>query len=101
MVVKFVQGTQPQTWARYVEQYPQRAAQRLTQRLAQQLDRQGTLYVLRREFKDSGCHFRLAYFRPNTTLNPDEQLRYKGNVFSVIRQLRYRPEGKASRSSAW
>ena len=96
LVVKFVQATQPQTWLRYVRQYPTEAAWRFTQRLVQQIEHKGTLYTMRHEFKDSGCHFRLAYFRPNTTLNPDEQKRYKGNIFSVVRQLRYRPEDDPS-----
>lgn len=96
LVVKFIQATQPQTWARYTKQYPNAAAQRLTERLAAFVSQQGTSYVLHNEFKDSGCHFRLAYFQPNTTLNPAEQQRYKGNIFSVVRQLRYRPLGEAS-----
>jgi type I restriction enzyme R subunit len=93
LVIKFIQATQPSTWIRYVKQYPTEAAWRFTQRLAQQIERRGTLYTLRHEFKDSGCHFRLTYFRPNTTLNPAEQKRYRGNLFSVVRQLRYRPAG--------
>ncbi|MBL7066066.1 MAG: type I restriction endonuclease subunit R [Anaerolineae bacterium] len=93
LVIKFIQATQPSTWIRYVKQYPTEAAWRFTQRLAQQIERRGTLYTLRHEFKDSGCHFRLAHFRPNTTLNPAEQKRYRGNIFSIVRQLRYRPAG--------
>ena len=96
LAVKFIQATQPQAWRKYTRQYPTGAAWRITGRLARQIERKGTLYTLRHEFKDSGCHFRLAYFRPNTTLNPDEQKRYKGNIFSVVRQLRYRPEGDPS-----
>jgi len=93
LAIKFIQATQPQTWGRYLKQYPTEAAWRFTQRLAQQIERRGTLYTLRHEFKDSGCHFRLAYFRPNTTLNPAEQKRYRGNIFSAVRQLRYQPVG--------
>ena len=96
LVIKFIQATQPQTWARYVKQYPSGAAKRLTERLAGLIARQGTSYVFHNELKDSGCHFRLAYFEPNTTLNPAEQHRFKGNMFSVVRQLRYRPPGESS-----
>jgi type I restriction enzyme R subunit len=91
LLLAFVQGTQPQTWAKYTRQYPTGAARRFTERVARHVERQGLLYALRHDFKDSGCHFRLAYFRPNTTLNPAEQERYRGNIFSVVRQLRYRP----------
>lgn len=96
LVIAFIQATQPQTWARYKKQYPTGAESRLSARLAEAIARQGVLPLLRGEFKDSGCHFRLAYFQPNTTLNPDEQERYRGNLFSVIRQLRYRPESDKS-----
>ena len=96
LVIKFIQATQPQTWARYKKQYPTGAAERFTTRLAQHIAQKGTLYAFRHEFKDSGCHFRLAYFQPNTSLNPDEQQRYRGNLFSVVRQLRYRPAGEKS-----
>ena len=34
LVVKFVQATQPQTWRKYVRQYPTGAAWRMTERLA-------------------------------------------------------------------
>jgi type I restriction enzyme R subunit len=96
LLLAFVQGTQPQTWARYTRQYPAGAVQRFTERLARHIERKGVLYALRNPFKDSGCHVRLAYFRPNTSLNPDEQERYRGNIFSVVRQLRYRPDAKAA-----
>jgi len=96
LVTRFIQVTQPAEWAKYLRQYPIDAVWRLTERLARLIERRGTLYALREELKDSGCHFRLAYFRPNTTLNPDEQERYKGNIFSVIHQLRYRLEGEPS-----
>jgi len=92
LLLAFVQGTQPQTWAKYTRQYPAGAVRRFTERVAHHIERKGVLYALRNDFKDYGCHFRLAYFRPNTTLNPDEQERYRGNIFSVVRQLRYRPQ---------
>ena len=39
--------------------------------------------------KDSGCKFRLAYFRPASGLNEETRRLYLANLFSVIRQLRY------------
>ena len=96
LVVSFVQATQPETWARYTRQYPTGAAKRLAQRLARAIEQKGASYTFHNELKDSGCHFRLAYFKPNTTLNPAEQQRYRGNIFSVVRQLRYRPESDVS-----
>ena len=96
LLVQFIQATQPWTWSKYQAQYPQEAARRLVERLACQVEKWGTLYTFRHPFKDSGCHFDLFYPRPNTTLNPDEQRRYQGNLLSVVRQLRYRPLGEPS-----
>jgi type I restriction enzyme R subunit len=45
--------------------------------------------VLRNGFKDSGCKFRLAYFRPASGLNEETQRLHAANVFSVVRQVRY------------
>ena len=45
--------------------------------------------MLRNGIRDVGCRFRLAYFRPSSGLNEETQRLYRGNVFSVVRQLRY------------
>src|SRR5690606_23112675 len=43
----------------------------------------------RNGIKDSGCKFRLAYFRPASGLNEETRRLYQANMFSVVRQLRY------------
>lgn len=96
LTIKFIQATQPATWKKFTLQYPSGASQRLVQRLARQIERRGTLHALRSGLKDSGCHFDLVFFKPNTTLNPAQQHGYRANIFSTIRQLRYRPEGERS-----
>src|SRR6266516_6626027 len=58
-------------------------------RLSQEIEKRGTLDVLRKGIKDSGIQVDLAYFRPATGLNPDVQSLYEGNIFTVVRQLRY------------
>jgi len=45
--------------------------------------------VLRKGIKDSGCKFKLAHFRPASGLNEETQKLYLGNLFCVVRQLRY------------
>lgn len=39
--------------------------------------------------KDSGCNFRLAYFRPASGLHEELQRLHAANLFSVVRQLRF------------
>lgn len=95
-LVKFVQATQPETWADYKKHHKQSPERDFAQGVSRHIRRKGTVYALRNVYKDSGCHFRLAYFRPNTGLNPDLQNKYQANLFSIIRQLRYRPQGDKS-----
>jgi type I restriction enzyme R subunit len=45
------------------------------------------LDVLRTGIKDSGCAFKLAYFRPATGLNEELQRLHSANLFTVVRQL--------------
>jgi len=52
--------------------------------------------VLRDGIKDTGCKFRLAYFRPSSGLNPELQQRYEANLFSVVRQLHYSEKNENS-----
>ncbi|MCP4574527.1 MAG: type I restriction endonuclease subunit R, partial [bacterium] len=37
-----------------------------------------------------GCHFQLAYFRPETSFNPEHARLFEANRLTVVRQLRYR-----------
>ena len=43
-----------------------------------------------------GCKFRLAYFKPASTLNPELQILHAANIFSVVRQLRYSEKNENS-----
>jgi type I restriction enzyme R subunit len=45
--------------------------------------------VLRGVVKDSGCTFRMAYFRPSSGLNEESQRLYAANLFSLARQVHY------------
>jgi type I restriction enzyme R subunit len=89
MLVAFVQGTQPKRWARLTERYGEVTADRFTRRVMSEVEKRGLLDVLRKGVKDSGVQVDLAYFRPSTGLNPEVQTLYEGNIFSVVRQLRY------------
>lgn len=58
-------------------------------RLAAEIERRGALDVLRNGIKDSGVKFRLAYFRPASGLNDETRRLHAGNLFSIVRQVRY------------
>lgn len=88
-VVDFVIATQPKEWQRLQQHYGAAVRDRFLRRLAAEIGRRGALDVLRNGIKDSGCKFRLAYFRPASGLNEETQRLYLANLFSVVRQLRY------------
>ena len=88
-VVDFILATQPQTWERLRQHHGANLEARFLERLSREIGRRGALDVLRNGLKDSGCVFRLAYFRPASGLNDELQRLHAANLFSVARQLRY------------
>ena len=57
--------------------------------LSKELDFKGTLHVLRHGFKCYGKTFRMAYFRPNTTMNPEAAGNYAKNRLTITRQVSF------------
>jgi type I restriction enzyme, R subunit len=91
----FIGATQNDEWEELVKRQggdADLAQRRFVERLAKQIDERGTIDVLRHGVHEQGVHFRLAYFRPASGLNPDLQRRYDANRLTVIRQLHYAPE---------
>ena len=88
-VVAFIGATQPKEWQRLKAHYGSEVESRFLRRLANEIEARGVLDVLRQGIKDSGCKFKLSYFRPASGLNEEIRRLYRANLFSVIRQLRY------------
>ena len=93
-LVGFMRETQPEEWAKVEGLYGVHAQERFLKRLADELephdDRGGVVNVLRHGIKMApGAQFRLCYFRPASTKNPDAWERYRANRFELVRQLRY------------
>jgi len=95
-VFDFVYATQPKEWEKLKAQYGTEVKARFLKRLASEVAKQGTLNVLRRGIKDSGCTFRLAHFRPASGLNTETQKLYQANQFSITRQLHYSEKNENS-----
>lgn len=86
-ILDFIQTTQPQQWQRLAKTSPGDAQQILLNNLTSELQSRGMLDVLRHGFKCYGKTFRVAYFQPNTTLNPDSLALYRQNRVTVSRQV--------------
>lgn len=86
-VVAFVQKTQPKIWLRLTQLDAIKAATMLVDSLVKELASKGSLAVLREGFKCVGKTVRLAYFSPNTDLDPSATERYADNRLTIVRQV--------------
>ncbi|MBM3317976.1 MAG: type I restriction endonuclease subunit R, partial [Candidatus Eisenbacteria bacterium] len=88
-VVDFILATQPKEWGKLKQHHGAAVMVQFLKRLAGEIERRGALDVLRQGIKDSGCKFRLAYFRPASGLNEETRRLHAANLFAVVRQIRY------------
>ena len=88
-VVDFVLATQPKEWKKLEQHHGSAVREQFLKRLSAEIERRGALDVLRNGIKDSGCKFRLAYFRPASGLNEETRRLHAANLFSVVRQVHY------------
>ena len=95
-VVDFLLATQPKEWEKLKQHHGVDVKPRFLGRLSREIGRRGALDILRNGVKDSGCKFRLAYFRPSSGLNEELQRLHAANLFSVVRQLRFSEHGEES-----
>ena len=95
-VLDFILITQPKEWDKLKKNVPNETESHFLNRLADEIKKYGTLHVLRNGIKSLGCKFELVYFPPVTALNPDIQRLYQGNIFSIIRQLKYSEKNENS-----
>ena len=95
-VVDFLLASQPREWEKLKQHHAADVKPRFLGRLSREIGRRGALDVLRNGVKDSGCKFRLAYFRPASGLNEELQRLHAANLFAVVRQLRFSEKGEES-----
>jgi type I restriction enzyme R subunit len=87
-VVAFVQRTQPAIWTRLTRLDASKAQAMLLDSLVKELATKGSLAVLRSGFKCVGKTVRMAYFAPNTGLDPAATERYADNRLTIVRQVK-------------
>jgi type I restriction enzyme R subunit len=98
-VVGFIRDSQPARWAQLEAMLKDSTAATVIDCLTKELASKGALGVLRHGFKCYGKELRLAYFQPNSGLNPDSAARYAANRLTITRQLAFastvlkRPDG--------
>ena len=95
-VLKFLQESQPQNWQKISAIHGDNVDNRIIQRIYKEMDLRGSLDVIRNGFVDYGVRFKLAFFKPETGLNPETQELYDKNQLKIIRQVYYTNKNKNS-----
>ncbi len=95
-VIEFIQTSQPKEWELLVSYYKEEAENKFIQRLFKELDLRGMLDVIRHGITDSGIKFRLAFFKPDSGLNPDTLSLYYCNKHYISRQVHFSPKSSKS-----
>jgi type I restriction enzyme R subunit len=95
-LIEFIKTTQPKQWDRYVNMYKDESEKKLYKRFNEEVEMNGLLHVLRHGITDRGVKLNIAYFRNETTLNPDVVKNYEANILTVTRQFKYSTENENS-----
>jgi type I restriction enzyme R subunit len=95
-VIKFIQTSQSREYEKLQTQLGTDTDSKIIYRLSNDLAKLGALHVLRKGFKTRGCHFKMAYFKPASGMNPEAQVFYYQNHFSIVRQLKYSKKNENS-----
>jgi type I restriction enzyme, R subunit len=95
-ITDFLKLSQPKAWDKLVTIHKDEAEKKVILRLVKEIDLRGVLDVIRKGFTDYGVKFQMAYFKPESTLNPEADELYLTNHLSVSRQLYYERVGKNS-----
>ena len=88
-VTGFLQESQPTTWQALEALLKSNTASTVLDSLSKELEIKGTLHVLRHGFKCYGKTLHMAYFRPNTTMNPAAAENYARNRLAITRQVAF------------
>ena len=88
-VTGFLKESQPARWQGLEALLGPRTAATVLDSLSKELELKGTLHVLRHGFKCYGKTFRMAWFRPNTRMNPAAAENYASNRVTVTRQVAF------------
>ena len=95
-VLDFIQTSQPKEWELLKSYYKDEVENKFIQRLFKELDLRGMLDVIRHGITDSGIKFKMAYFKPDSGLNPDTLKQYRFNKHYVTRQVHFSQKNNKS-----
>ncbi len=88
-VTGFLKESQPAQWDALKTLLGPKTAATVLDNLSKELELKGTLHILRHGFKCYGKTFRMAGFRPNSSMNPDAAKAYASNRLTITRQVAF------------
>jgi len=88
-VISFVKESQPKEWEQLKLFYKEETENKFIYRLDKELELRGMLDVIRHGITDSGIKIKLAYFKPDSGLNPDTIKQYSFNKHYISRQVHF------------
>ncbi|MNO23419.1 Type I restriction enzyme [compost metagenome] len=95
-LVAFLSASQPKEWERQNKRDGVDAKTRLYRCLQTNIDSEGLIHVLRHGIIDRGIKFKLAFFRPETSLNDTVIKQYSDNILTCTRQFKYSAQNENS-----
>lgn len=75
-ITDFIKTSQAKAWEKIVNIHKTDVEAKVIQRLLRELELRGTLDVLRNGFTDYGVKFTMAYFKPESSLNPQAEVEF-------------------------
>lgn len=87
--IKFIKITQNKAWEKHCKNYPTNPEQALLKRFQDEVASTNLLWVLRHGFKDRGVQFKVCYFKPESSLNPETIEKYNQNILHCTRQMKF------------
>ena len=92
----FIENSQQLEWNRYKKAFPDDYEGRFIKRFNEEVVNRGIIDVIRNGIIDRGYKFKLAYFQPETSLNPEDRRLYELNILNETRQLKYSTQNENS-----
>ena len=88
-VTGFLKDSQAAKWEALEVLLREKVGTTVLDSLSMELELKGTLHVLRHGFKCYGKTLRIAYFQPNTSMNPETAESYAKNRLTITRQVAF------------
>lgn len=95
----FIENTQKDEWDKFKNAFPDDYESRFIKRFNDEVVTRGIIDVIRNGIKYTGSgtfKFKLAYFMPETKLNPEDMDMYNKNILNETRQLKYSTQNENS-----